>query len=44
MSKMRRQLPREFKLEALRLWNSNGKQAAQIEQDLGLMRGWLYRW
>jgi transposase len=44
MSKKRRQYTREFKLEALRLWKSSGKSAAQIEQDLGLTRGRLYRW
>jgi transposase len=26
------------------LWKSSGKSAAQIEQDLGLTRGRLYRW
>lgn len=44
MSKKRRQYTREFKLEALRLWKSSGKSAAEIEQDLGLTRGRLYRW
>ena len=44
MSKKRRQYTREFKLEALHLWKSSGKSAAQIEQDLGLTKGRLYRW
>ena len=44
MSKKRRQYTREFKLEALQLWQSSGKSAAQIEQDLGLTSGRLYRW
>jgi transposase len=44
MSKKRREYTREFKLEALRLWESSGKSAAQIEEDLGLTRGRLYRW
>ena len=44
MSKKRRQYTREFKLEALRLWKTSGKSAAQIEQDLGLTQGRLYRW
>ncbi len=44
MSKKRRQYTREFKFEALQLWQSSGKSAAQIEQDRGLSRGRLYRW
>ena len=44
MSKKRRLYTREFKLEALRLWEISGKSAAQIEQDLGLTKGRLYRW
>ena len=44
MSKKRRLYSREFKLEALRLWKSCSKSAAQIEQDLGLTTGRLYRW
>ena len=44
MSKKRRQYTREFKLEALRLWESSGKSAGQIEQDLGLSKGRLYKW
>jgi len=43
MSKKRGQYTREFKLEALHLWQSSGKSAAQIEQDLGLTSGRLYR-
>ncbi len=44
MSKKRRQYTREFKLEALHLWDSSGKSATQIEVDLGLTKGRLYRW
>ena len=44
MSKERRLYTREFKLEALELWASSGKSAPQIEQDLGLSKGRLYRW
>ena len=44
MSKKRKQYTREFKLEALKLWETSGKSAAQIEQDLGLTKGRLYRW
>lgn len=44
MTKKRRQYTKEFKLEALQLWESSGKSAAQIEQDLGLTAGRLYSW
>lgn len=36
MKKTRRQYTREFKLEALRLLETSGKSAAQIEQDLDI--------
>lgn len=35
---------REFKLEALQLWQSSGKSAREIEDDLGITRGRLYSW
>jgi transposase len=44
MKKIRRQYTREFKLEALRLLETSGKSAAQIERDLGIGSGNLYRW
>lgn len=44
MKKNRRQYTREFKLEALRLHETSGKSAAQIERDLGIGSGNLYRW
>jgi transposase len=44
MKKIRRKYTREFKLEALRLLESSGKSASQIEQDLGIGSGNLYRW
>ena len=44
MNKNRRQYTREFKLEALRLHETSGKSAAQIERDLGIGSGNLYRW
>ena len=40
----RRQYTREFKLEALRLLETSGKSAAEIERDLGIGSGNLYRW
>ena len=44
MKKTRRSYTREFKIEALRLLESSGKSAAQIERDLGIGSGCLTRW
>ena len=44
MSKKRRNYTREFKQEALQLWESSGKSAPQIEDDLGITHGLLYKW
>ena len=44
MKKTRRQYTREFKVEALRLLETSGKSAAEIERDLGIGSGNLYRW
>ena len=44
MKKIRRTYTREFKLEALRLLESSGKSAAEIERDLGIGPGCLSRW
>ena len=44
MKKIRRQYTREFKLEALRLLETSGKSAGQIERDLGIGSGNLWRW
>jgi len=40
----RKHYTREFKFEALELWRTSGKAAAQIEQDLGIHKGQLYAW
>lgn len=40
----RRVYDRQFKLEALRLWQSTGKSAAEVEVDLGITSGMLYQW
>ncbi len=34
----------EFKREAIRLLETSGKSAAQIERDLGIGSGYLSRW
>ena len=44
MTKERRNYTREFKIEAIQLWQTSGKSAPQIEQDLGIGKGCLYRW
>jgi transposase len=44
MKKSRRTYSREFKLEALRLLETSGKSAAEIERDLGIGKSCLYRW
>ena len=44
MSKKRRNYTREFKQEALELWRSSGKSAQQVEDDLGISHGLLYKW
>jgi transposase len=44
MSKTRKRYTKEFKLEALQLWESSEKPAGMIENDLGLSSGQLYQW
>lgn len=44
MSKTRKRYTKEFKLEALQLWESSERSAAMIENDLGLAKGQLYQW
>ena len=44
MSKKRRNYTREFKQEALQLWETNGKSAQPIKDDLGITHGLLYKW
>ena len=44
MQKIRRTYTSEFKHEAIRLSETSGKSDAQIERDLGISPGCLYRW
>ena len=44
MKKVRKRYTREFKLEALRLLETSGKSANQLEQELGIGKGNLWRW
>ena len=44
MKRENRTYTREFKLETLRLYETSGKSASQVERDLGISRGCIYRW
>jgi transposase len=44
MKKPRKQYPREFKMEAVRLLETSGKSARQLERELGIGAGNLWRW
>ncbi len=44
MSERRKTYTREFKIEAVRLLETSGKSGHEIEDDLGIGRGQVYRW
>ena len=44
MGKKRRNYTEAFKREALRLWEESNKSGTQIEKELGIGSGCLYRW
>ena len=44
MTMVLRQYSGDFKVEAVRLLETNGKSASQLERDLGIGRGNLLRW
>ncbi len=44
MKEKRRVYTAEFRQEALRLLESSGKRVAEIEQELGITPGLLYKW
>ncbi len=44
MAKTRKRYTAEFKLEAIRLVESSGKSVSQVERELGLPSGILFRW
>ena len=44
MTKPRKQYTREFKMEAVRLLETSGKSARQLERELGIGAGNLWRW
>jgi transposase len=44
MSTSRKTYTKEFKLEAIRLAETSGKTVSQLERELGLNQGTLFRW
>jgi transposase len=44
MTKGRKQYSREFKQEAVRLLEMSGKSASDLERELGIGKGNLWRW
>ena len=44
MTKVLKQYSREFKMEAVRLLETSGKSAVQLERELGIGKGNLSRW
>jgi transposase len=44
MAEKRRKYTREFKIEAVRLIETSGKSGQEIEDDLGINKGQVYRW
>lgn len=44
MSNTRKSYTKEFKLEALRLAETSGKPTSQVERELGLPKGMIFRW
>ena len=44
MSKTKRHYTRDFKLETVRLLETSGKSASQLELELGIGKGNLSRW
>ena len=44
MREKRSKYTREFKIEAVRLLNTSGKTGHEIEADLGIGSGMIYRW
>ena len=44
MTKARRQYSREFKQEAVELLETSGKSTSELERELGIGKGNLWRW
>lgn len=44
MSKERRKYSREFKLEAIRLYENGERAVSEVERELGITKGLLWKW
>jgi transposase-like protein len=44
MTQERRKYSKEFKIEAIRMLENGGKPLAEIERDLGISKGLLWKW
>jgi len=44
MSETQRKYTEEFKIESVRLFETSSKSGREIERDLGIGKGVLYRW
>ncbi len=44
MGQHKRQYTKEFKLEAIRLYENGNKSVREVEQDLGITAGLLNKW
>jgi transposase len=44
MNRQKRQYTKEFKQEAVRLYETSGKSVRQIEEELGMTAGLLNKW
>jgi transposase len=44
MSNTRKSYTKEFKLEAIQLADTSGKSISQVERELGLPKGSIFRW
>ena len=44
MTTQKRTYSAEFKQEAVRLWETSGKSAMEIERELGITHGLLNKW
>lgn len=44
MTTIRRKYSKEFKLEAIRIYESGERSAAEVERELGMTAGLLWKW
>lgn len=44
MSKERRKYSKEFKMEAIRMYENGERSVAEVERELGITQGLLWKW